>query len=96
MKQYFLYIVCCVDTTFYVGITTDLKRRIQQHNGIKKGGAKYTQGRRPVVLVYFKEYTSRSAAQKAEYMFKKLSHKEKEKLCLDKKLNTNASAAILG
>ncbi len=77
--MYYLYILKCADETLYTGITTDLKRRVKEHNGAKLG-AKYTRSRRPVVLVYSKKYKDRSTAQKAEYRIKSLSKKEKLKL----------------
>ena len=76
MKVWYLYVVRCVDSTLYTGITTDVDRRIREHNASKRG-AKYTRTRRPVELVWTREYKSRSEAQKAEYSFKKLFHKEK-------------------
>ena len=53
--MYFVYIVKCADNTFYTGITTELERRIEEHNGSDKG-AKYTRVRRPVSLVYSEEH----------------------------------------
>ena len=76
MKVWYLYVVRCVDSTLYTGITTDVDRRVREHNASKRG-AKYTRTRRPVELVWTREYKSRSEAQKAEYNFKKLFHKEK-------------------
>ena len=40
--MYFVYIVKCADNTLYTGYATDIKRRMRQHNGEIKGGAKYT------------------------------------------------------
>ena len=51
--MYYLYIIKCADKTLYTGITTDLKRRIIEHNSTKLG-AKYTSSRRPVKLVFSK------------------------------------------
>ena len=76
MKVWYLYVVRCVDSTLYTGITTDVGRRVREHNASRRG-AKYTRTRRPVELVWTREYKSRSEAQKAEYSFKKLFHKEK-------------------
>jgi putative endonuclease len=81
--MYYLYIVRCEDETLYTGIATDLKRRINEHNNSKLG-AKYTLSRRPVKLVYAKKFRNRSAASKAESRIKKLSRKEKLKLCQTK------------
>lgn len=79
--MYYLYILQCADKTLYTGITTDLERRILEHNE-KKLGAKYTASRRPVELVYFKEFKSRSTASKEEARVKKL--KKEKKLALIK------------
>ena len=76
MKAWYLYVVRCCDGTLYTGITTDIDRRVREHNSSKRG-AKYTKTRRPVELVWSKEYKNRSEAQSAEYNFKKLFHKEK-------------------
>jgi putative endonuclease len=74
--MYFLYILECTDQTLYTGITTDLDRRILEHNTSDRG-AKYTRARRPVRLVYSKKYRDRSTALKAEAKMKCLSRIEK-------------------
>jgi len=73
-----LYIVECADGTFYTGITNDLTARLAAHN--KGKGAKYTQTRRPVSLVYHELSTDRSSASKREYAIKRLSRQEKSVL----------------
>ncbi len=70
--MYFLYILECADGTLYVGITTDVERRVFEHNGSKLG-AKYTRGRRPVALVYSRAFADRSEASVEEARIKKLS-----------------------
>ena len=77
--KYYVYILECSDATLYTGITTDLERRVQEHNSSQKG-AKYTKVRRPVKLVYSLECDDRSSALKKEYAIKHLSRKEKLKL----------------
>ena len=77
--MYHLYILKCADQTLYTGITTDLNRRIREHNTSSRA-AKYTRVRRPVTLVYAKKYQKRSTALKAEAKIKKLSHKEKQSI----------------
>lgn len=74
--MYFVYIIQCNDQTLYTGITTNLDRRIKEHNGSKLG-AKYTKFRRPVKLVYSKDFINRSEASKEESRIKKLSRLEK-------------------
>jgi putative endonuclease len=78
--KYYLYILKCANESLYTGIATDIERRIDQHNGIQKGGAKYTRVHRPVALAYVECFSSRSEALKREYVIKQLSHTEKEKL----------------
>jgi putative endonuclease len=77
--MYYLYILKCADDTLYTGITTDLARRVDEHNvGIK--GAKYTMSRRPVSVVFSKKYTNRSKASKEEARIKKLTRLQKMEL----------------
>lgn len=78
--MYLLYILECSDQTLYTGITTDIKRRIEEHNNSKKG-AKYTRTRRPVKLVYSRKFRTRSSAAKEEYRIKKLTRQEKLEFC---------------
>lgn len=74
--MYFLYILSCADTTLYIGITTDVKRRLAEHN-TSSLGAKYTRGRRPVTLVYSCLFPNRSLATQEEARLKKYTRKEK-------------------
>ena len=72
MKPYFVYIVECSDGTLYTGITTDITRRLKEHNGVLAGGAKYTSARRPVKLVaQSPPMENRAVASKLEYQVKK-------------------------
>ncbi len=83
LSVWHVYIVCCRDNTYYTGITTDLIRRMEEHNSTQKG-AKYTRTRRPVELVYFEKAASRSIATRREEQIKKLplaSKKELIKTC---------------
>lgn len=77
--KYFVYIVRCSDDTLYTGITTNVDRRIDEHNGDIKG-AKYTKMRRPVKLIYSAKFANRSFASKEEFRIKNLTRKEKELL----------------
>jgi putative endonuclease len=74
--MYHLYMLKCADDSLYTGITTDVKRRLGEHNHGKLG-AKYTRSRRPVVLVYTRRFKNRSNASVAEARLKKLSRGEK-------------------
>lgn len=73
-----VYIVRCSDNTYYTGITTDMDRRLNEHNSGK--GAKYTRTRTPVELEETQEFPDRSSASKEEYRIKKLSRTQKEEL----------------
>lgn len=77
--MYHLYILRCADDTLYTGITTDLERRVTEHNSSRLG-AKYTHGRRPVTLVYSRRFRSRSTASREEARIKALSRTEKSLL----------------
>ena len=77
-KNWFIYILKCSQNTFYTGITTNIQRRIKEHDVGK--GAKYTKGRAPFELVYQEECLNRSAASKREYQIKNLSLDDKHKL----------------
>ncbi len=73
-----VYVLECADGTFYTGYTTDLERRVAEHESGE--GAKYTRGRTPVTLRYHEHYESRSAALSREYEIKQLSRAAKERL----------------
>jgi putative endonuclease len=77
--KYILYILECVDGTLYTGITTDMERRLLEHNSSTLG-AKYTSARRPVELVYTKIFKDRSAASIEESRIKKLPRERKLEL----------------
>lgn len=73
--QWFVYVLRCADGTLYTGITTELERRVRQHNaGV---GARYTSSRGPVELVYSEPASDRSAAGRREAEIKKLSRADK-------------------
>ena len=76
---YFVYILKCADTSLYTGITSDIDRRVNEHNFGDKG-AKYTKCRRPVMLVFVESCESKSKALKRELAIKKLTRRQKEVL----------------
>lgn len=78
MSTWSVYLLECSDKTFYVGISTDVDKRLANHNaGL---GAKYTRGRLPVVCVWREEAASESAARKREYELKQWSRTQKKAL----------------
>lgn len=74
--KYVVYILECQDESLYTGITTDLERRLIEHNTDTKG-AKYTRGRRPVFLKYYEVCDDRSSASKRESEIKKMTKEQK-------------------
>lgn len=78
MSGHFVYIVECSDNSFYTGYTTDVERRVEQHNS--GDGAKYTQSRTPVELIHTEEYEDKSTAMSREYEIKQLTRSQKEDL----------------
>jgi putative endonuclease len=85
---YQLYILKCRDGTLYTGITTDLKRRVGEHNGPttpkdSKGrrteglGSKYVAARLPAKVVYSKKFRNRSTASREEARIKSLTRSQK-------------------
>lgn len=79
-NSWFVYFLRCADNSIYTGVTTDLKRRVIEHNENNKLGAKYTRVRRPVRLVFSEPHPDRSAACQREFALKRLTKSQKEKL----------------
>ncbi|PCR91979.1 GIY-YIG nuclease family protein [Natrinema ejinorense] len=78
MADHVVYVLECADNTLYTGYTTDLERRVAEHDAGE--GAKYTRGRTPVELRYHERFDSKSAAMSREYEIKQLSRGEKARL----------------
>jgi len=76
--KFCVYILECQDGTYYAGHTNDLEARIKLHSSGK--GAKYTRDRRPVELVWTKEYRHFKKAFLEEKRIKTLTRKQKEEL----------------
>ena len=75
-----VYILRCADGSLYTGVARDLERRLQQHNGERTGGPRYTRGRRPVQLAWSDQAPDRGAAQRREAAIKKLDRPAKLRL----------------
>ena len=78
--DWFVYIVQAKNGNLYTGVTTDLVRRIRQHAGEIKGGAKYFRGNPPKYFWEIGVFDNRALAQKEEARIKKLTRKEKRTL----------------
>ncbi len=76
--MHYVYVLSCADDTLYTGYTTDVARRVAEHDAGE--GAKYTRGRTPVDLVHVESFGSKSAAMSREYEIKQLSRTAKERL----------------
>jgi putative endonuclease len=76
-NTWYVYILRCSDGSLYTGVTTDINRRLAEHNSNQTLGASYTRSRRPVFLAYSEKAVNRSAAQKREASIKKMSRKVK-------------------
>ena len=82
--MWYVYILKCKDKKLYTGITTDIHRRLKEHNA--GTGGRFTRFRKPVSLIYSEKAPSRSKALKREAAIKKL--KREEKLALIKKVKS--------
>ncbi|MGB4058436.1 MAG: GIY-YIG nuclease family protein [Alphaproteobacteria bacterium] len=78
MGGWIVYILQCSDETLYTGITNDLEKRLQKHEG--GTGAKYTKGRGPFTLAYTEPCASKGDALKREAEIKGMKRGEKMKL----------------
>ena len=78
MTDHHVYVLECSDGSLYTGYTTDVERRVAEHDAGE--GAKYTRGRTPVELVHVERFETRSAAMRREREVKALSRAEKERL----------------
>ena len=79
-KKWLIYILECRDGSLYCGITNNIEKRLKQHSGEIKGGAKYTRSHQPCKLVYKEESASRSEALQREVIIKKMSKVKKQTL----------------
>ena len=80
--MYYCYLLRCADDTLYTGVTTDLARRLEEHNDGR--GARYTASRRPVRLVWKEEHSNRSSAQRREAEIKRKSRRQKKMLITER------------
>lgn len=83
-QPWFLYIIRCNNGSLYTGITTDLKRRFEEHQEQGPKTAKYLRGKGPLQLVYTEQYVDKIAASRREVVIKKMAKSEKEDLIKSK------------
>jgi putative endonuclease len=88
MSSWVVYMLRCADNSLYTGITTDVERRLKEHNA-EKSVTRYTRVRQPLELAYQEMAASRSEALKREAQLKKITKAEKETLLEVNKLPQN-------
>jgi len=79
MKQSYVYILKCSDGSYYTGVTSNITRRLFEHNSGAYPGS-YTYSRRPLKLEFYCEFTDISMAIDTEKQIKKWSRAKKEAL----------------
>ena len=79
-RRWCVYLLTCADGTLYCGVTTDLARRLDMHNGVLAGGARYTRGRRPVKLTACTGNLTQGEALRLEARVKKTPRAQKASL----------------
>lgn len=78
---FIVYMLECADSSYYIGYTNNIEKRLHAHNNLKSG-AHYTKMRRPVSVVYTEACKTKSEALKREWALKQLTREEKTKLKL--------------
>jgi predicted GIY-YIG superfamily endonuclease len=76
--SYYVYIIVCMDGSFYTGYTKNIDARIRLHESGK--GARYTKMHKPLKVAYFELFNSRAQAMKREKEVKTMTHQQKLKL----------------
>lgn len=72
-----VYMLRCADGSLYTGITTDIVRRVAEHNEGGAIGARYTRSRRPVQVVHVEAAATRAEASRREAAIKRLGRARK-------------------
>ena len=75
-----IYILLCANNEYYVGCTSDLERRLQEHQTGR--GADFTKGHLPFKLVYTEEYPTLEESYKRERQLHGWSRAKKDALIL--------------
>jgi len=81
--SYYVYIILCIDGTFYTGYTKDVNERVKLH--VNGRGARYTKMHPPKKVAYVEAFASRSEAMRREKEIKKLNHAQKKNLVSSQK-----------
>jgi len=86
METWYLYLIRCKDNSLYTGITTDVRRRVKEHQGNDRKGSKYLRGKGPLKLVLKKKIGNKSLTSKVEAKVKNLP-KDKKEMFVKGKIN---------
>lgn len=79
-SEWSLYMIKTRMNTLYTGISTDVNRRLSEHSGNSKRGARYLRGKGPLELVWSEVVGSKGDALVLEYQVKKLNRRQKQSL----------------
>ena len=77
MKLSYVYILKCADNTYYIGVTSNLNKRLDEHRSAKHAES-YTAKRLPVELVFYAQFTDINIAILQEKQIKSWSRAKKE------------------
>lgn len=92
--MYYTYIIRCADNSLYTGMTNDLNKRMEEHFGREKEGAKYTKSHQAQKVEAVWQSKDKSLACKLEYRIKTLTKSEKERLIKGDRLKTYFSGTL--
>lgn len=84
--MYYVYMLRCEDNSIYTGITTDVKRRLEEHSSKGKKSAKYTKWHTAKRIEACYSTNTRKTASQLEYRIKALKKEQKEELIKDNNL----------
>lgn len=76
MKQSYVYILKCSDGSFYTGVTSNITKRVYEHQ-VGYYPDCYTANKRPIELVFYCEFTDISLAIEKEKQIKKVKSKKR-------------------
>jgi putative endonuclease len=76
--MWFVYIIRCQDGSLYTGSTNDIEKRFKDHS--EGRGARYTKSHKPVRIIYWEGFSTKSEALKREAELKKWTRTQKEAL----------------
>ena len=76
---YSIYLIRCANGDLYTGIAKDVRRRLDEHAGGRRG-SRFLRGKGPLTLAFSQAIGDRSEASRIEYRLKKLTRADKEAL----------------